>query len=408
MQLEAKILNVDDRPTKAEARRPFNTPQLAFALILLVAGAIFLARTISVTQMWIYIVAGVLGLALYQAHYGFTSSWRHFIEARKSDGIRAQMLLFLIVNILYLPLLIHGSFLGHKVGGYVSPVGLSLVVGAFLFGVGMQIADGCASGTLYHTGGGDPRGVLTVVGFVVGSLLGTINFTWWMNTPHLQPISFLQTFGYAGGFAFNVLLMAIVFIVVAVMERRRYGKLAPLTGEGFSLKTIFRGPWSWIGGSIVLALGNAAILILSGKPWGVTSAFALWGGKIAQGVGIPVTNWGYWQTKANVAALHGNIFHDVTTVADIGVMLGALLAAGLAGGFPKRYFRRFPARMVLAAILGGVVMGYGARIAFGCNIGAYFSGVASFSLHGWAWAVFAFIGSLIGVKLRPWFAYSSK
>ena len=30
-------------------------------------------------------------------------------------------------------------------------------------------------------------------------------------------------------------------------------------------------------------------------------------------------------------------------------------------------------------------MGYGARIAFGCNIGAYFGGIASFSLHGWLW-----------------------
>ena len=34
-------------------------------------------------------------------------------------------------------------------------------------------------------------------------------------------------------------------------------------------------------------------------------------------------------------------------------------------------------------------MGYGARIAFGCNIGAYFGGIASFSLHGWLWGVLA-------------------
>jgi len=48
-------------------------------------------------------------------------------------------------------------------------------------------------------------------------------------------------------------------------------------------------------------------------------------------------------------------------------------------------------------------MGYGARIAYGCNIGAFFSGVASTSLHGWVWIVAALGGNVIGVRLRPWF-----
>ena len=45
-------------------------------------------------------------------------------------------------------------------------------------------------------------------------------------------------------------------------------------------------------------------------------------------------------------------------------------------------------------------MGYGARLSFGCNVGALFSGIASGSLHGWVWFLFAFIGSMIGVKFR--------
>ena len=49
------------------------------------------------------------------------------------------------------------------------------------------------------------------------------------------------------------------------------------------------------------------------------------------------------------------------------------------------------------------MLGYGARLAYGCNIGAYFSGIASGSVHGWLWLVFAFIGNGLGVKLRPIF-----
>jgi hypothetical protein len=44
-------------------------------------------------------------------------------------------------------------------------------------------------------------------------------------------------------------------------------------------------------------------------------------------------------------------------------------------------------------------MGYGARIAFGCNIGALFSGIASLSVSGWVYAVFIFFGAIVGSKL---------
>jgi uncharacterized membrane protein YedE/YeeE len=47
------------------------------------------------------------------------------------------------------------------------------------------------------------------------------------------------------------------------------------------------------------------------------------------------------------------------------------------------------------------LLGYGARLAYGCNIGAFFSGIASTSLHGWVWIVAAVLGNIIGVRLRP-------
>ncbi|MGC4085064.1 MAG: YeeE/YedE thiosulfate transporter family protein [Vicinamibacterales bacterium] len=98
------------------------------------------------------------------------------------------------------------------------------------------------------------------------------------------------------------------------------------------------------------------------------------------------------------------MLHDVTSVMDLGIMLGAFAAAALAGRFAPVW--RVPARSLAAAVAGGVMLGYGARIAFGCNIGAYFSGVASTSLHGWVWLASAFTGNILGTKLRPWFGLS--
>jgi uncharacterized membrane protein YedE/YeeE len=95
------------------------------------------------------------------------------------------------------------------------------------------------------------------------------------------------------------------------------------------------------------------------------------------------------------------VFNDVTSVMNFGIILGALTAAGLAGRFAPSW--RVPSRSLAAAVLGGLMLGYGARIAYGCNIGAYFSGIASSSVHGWLWFAAAFAGNVLGTRMRPIF-----
>ncbi|EGH41390.1 YeeE/YedE, partial [Pseudomonas syringae pv. pisi str. 1704B] len=146
---------------------------------------------------------------------------------------------------------------------------------------------------------------------------------------------------------------------------------------------------------------NYATLALAGRPWGITSAFALWGAKAASGLGVDVGSWVFWQSAANAKALAAPVWEDITSVMDIGIMLGALLAAGLAGRFAPSL--DIPTRSLVAAVIGGLLLGYGSRLAYGCNIGAYFSGIASGSLHGWLWLVAAYAGNVIGVRLRPIF-----
>ncbi|WP_416825594.1 YeeE/YedE family protein [Ectobacillus polymachus] len=389
-------------PSKSSGIVPKSNQAIIFITVtLFVIGAIWLGNAFSSKQSALYVLGGFLGLALYHAHYGFTSSFRYFLSDKKGVGIRAQMILFVITNLLFLPFLLKGTMFGHPIAASVSPVGVSLLFGAFLFGIGMQMGDGCASGTLYHLGGGDARSVITLVGFIIGSVIGSAHFTWWANLPHLQPISFIQSFGTVGGLALNLLIIAIVFLITILVERRRYGKLETVFGnEPFSFNTLLHGPWSWMTGTIALAIGGIAFLLIAGKPWGITSAFALWGSKIAGAIGVPVETWGYWQSVPNAAALHASVFHDGTTVSDIGIMLGALLAVALSGKAIRFSLRSYPFKMLVGLFIGGILMGYGARLAFGCNIGAYFSGVASFSLHGWVWMVMAMLGSLIGIQFR--------
>ena len=376
-------------------------PGLA-ALAALLLGSLALGAAYGAKQGALLLLGGALGLTLYHAAFGFTSAWRAFILERRGRGLRAQMAMLALAVVLFFPALGAGTLFGQPVAGLVSPLSTGVVVGAFLFGIGMQMGGGCASGTLFTAGGGNARMLVTLFFFIVGSVLATVHFDWWLSLPAFQPVSLVQTLGPLPGIAVSLALFAAIAAVTVWAERRRHGALeteiAPAT-RGFA--RFARGPWPLVAGALALAVLNFVTLALAGRPWGITSAFALWGAKGAEILGFEPSTWAYWQTPANAKALSQSVFADITSVMDFGIIAGAMLAASLAGRFAPSL--RIPLRSLMAAVLGGLLLGYGARIAYGCNIGAYFSGIASGSLHGWLWLVAAFAGNAVGVRLRPFF-----
>lgn len=378
----------------------YRVPLIVAAAIVL--GALMIGVVFEANTGLLMIVGGLFGVVLYHAAFGFTSAWRVFIKERRGRGLRAQMVMLALAVVLFFPALGAGTLFGREVYGFVAPIGISVLVGAFLFGLGMQLGGGCASGTLFTAGGGNARMVITLIFFIVGSVIGSAHFAWWQSLPAFQPISLVEVAGSGGGIAISLVLFATIAAFTVVMEKGRHGQLekAPRVDK-HGYQRWLTGPWPLVAGAVALAILNFVTLALAGRPWGITSAFALWGAKGFELVGGDVSQWGYWQSPGNAAALTSSVWSDVTTVMNVGIMLGALAAASLAGRFAPNF--NIPLRSVLAAIIGGVLLGYGARLAFGCNIGAYFSGIASGSLHGWVWLVAAFAGNMLGVKLRPLF-----
>ncbi len=385
--------------TLSPERRSF-APWLAIILLLL--GAVFLQNSVGSHQVLLLIVGAALGLTLYHAAFGFTSAWRVFINDRRGAGLRAQMVMLAVAVVLFFPALGAGTLFGQPVVGLVAPVGVSVLFGAFIFGIGMQLGGGCASGTLFTVGGGNARMLVTLFFFICGSLIATHHVDWWFALPSFPATSIVQTLGVVPALLMSMAVFAIIAAVTVRLEKARHGTLeAGLTSEHQGLRRFLRGPWPLVWGAIGLALLNYATLALAGRPWGITSAFALWGAKAASGLGVDVSSWAFWQMPGNAKALAAPVWEDITSVMDIGIVLGALLAAGLAGRFAPSL--KIPVRSLVAAVIGGLLLGYGSRLAYGCNIGAYFSGIASGSLHGWVWLVAAFIGNSVGVRLRPLF-----
>ncbi|MFJ3483960.1 YeeE/YedE family protein [Pseudomonas sp. NPDC090202] len=387
-------------PLSAAPQRKLGTPLIAF--VLLVLGALFLQSAVGGKQVLLLIVGAALGLVLYHAAFGFTSAWRVFINERRGAGLRAQIVMLTIAVLLFFPALGAGTLFGTPVTGLVAPAGVSVVFGAFIFGIGMQMGGGCASGTLFTVGGGNARMLVTLLFFIIGSLIATHHVDWWFSLPSFPATSIVKTFGVLPALAMSLAVFAVIALVTVKLEKRRHGELeAPVTSEHVGLRRFLRGPWPLVWGAVALALLNYATLALAGRPWGITSAFALWGAKAAGSLGVDVGSWAFWQMPANAKALAAPVWEDITTVMDIGIMLGAAVAAGLAGRFAPSL--KIPTRSLVAAVIGGLLLGYGSRLAYGCNIGAYFSGIASGSLHGWLWLIAAFAGNAVGVRIRPFF-----
>ncbi|MBB6467344.1 hypothetical protein HNQ96_003223 [Aminobacter lissarensis] len=375
---------------------------VVFVGLALILGALAIGEAIDARQAVLFVIGGLLGLTLYHASFGFTGGWRRFVVEKRGNAIRAQMLMIAAAAIVFIPLLSFGSFNGQALVGAFAPVGVSVLVGAAMFGLGMQLGGGCGSGTLFTVGGGSSRMLVTLVFFIVGAVIGTAHLPWWLALPSLPEISLGRTLGVPGGVIVTLVGLGAVAAATVLVERRAHGEIetaksAPRQGVG----RLLHGPWPLVGAGLVLAGLNIATLATAGHPWSVTFGFGLWGAKVAQAAGVPVETWAFWNWPGPAKALGSSVLADVTSVMNFGIILGAALAAGLAGKFAPKVHVTFAS--FLAAAIGGVLMGYGARLSFGCNVGALFSGIASGSVHGWLWFASAFVGSLGGVALRPLF-----
>jgi len=351
----------------------------------------------------LFLVGGGIGIALYHAAFGFTAAYRHAIVRREVTGVLAQIAMIALAMLAFAPVLAAGRIFGHGVVGAVAPVGVSVVVGSFLFGLGMQLGGGCGSGTLYTVGGGSARMLVTLVAFSAGTFSGSLDLGFWLALPRLPAISLAAALGWGPALALQGAVLAALWLAL-----RRWGRGAPqrpLWPGLPGLRTLLTGPWPVLFTAALLALLNWVTLVVAGHPWSITWGFTLWGAEAARLAGWDPASSAFWTGGFPARALARGALADVTSVMNLGIVAGAFAAAGLAGRFAPRF--RIAPRALLAAVIGGLLMGYGARLAFGCNIGAFFSGVASTSLHGWVWIVFALLGTWVGVRLRPAFGMAN-
>ena len=349
---------------------------------LVAAFFIFLVLSVSVRQAVLLLVGMGMGAALAGARFGFTTGWRQLIEQRDPRGVTGQALLLALASLAALPLM--GQF--SELNAALGPPSVSLLIGAFVFGLTMQIADGCGSGTLYKAGLGVPLNMGILPLFALGSFLGSVHLDSWLALGQTEPVSLSAQFGTGGALALTLALLGLALLGVRVW-----------VGAG---KAWLDKRWGW--GAIALAVLATLNLLLAGQPWGVVYGFGLWAAKVSVALGAfdPTAN-AFWSQAGNAQRLTQTVLMDVTTITSIGILAGALWVSAKSPSTSKP----LSAQQWAVGLVAGFVMGYSSRLAFGCNVGAMLSGISTGSLHGWIWVPMAFAGTLVGVRVRRRFGF---
>lgn len=347
---------------------------LSFALL---AFFVYLALSVSIRQAVLFLVGIGMGAALAGARFGFTTGWRQLLEQRDPRGVTGQLVLLALASVLCLPLLSQYSELTAALG----PPSVSLLIGAFVFGLTMQIADGCGSGTLYKAGLGIPLNMGILPLFAFGSFLGSVHVGDWLTLGQLEPIGLVSVFG-----GTQALLITLAGLVVAGLLVRAW------VGPG-------RTWWDrkWLLGAVALAVLAALNLVIAGQPWGVVYGFGLWAAKIVNTAGLfdPTAN-AFWSQAGNAQRLTESVLMDITSITNIGILGGALWISAKA----TTAAQPLTTQQWVVGLIAGFLMGYSSRLAFGCNIGAMLSGISTGSVHGWIWVPLALMGTMIGIKVR--------
>ena len=320
----------------------------------------------------------LIGFTLERYGFGFAGPWRRLIRDRDAQGMIAQIVAIGLTALAIQPLIAYAP--GSLIGA-IAPVSLTMIIAAAVFGLSMQMILGCGSGTLVNAGSGNIIGLVALPLFCIGSFLGSLLVPFAIqSTPHI-PVSLTSLLGVEQSVAVTLAGLLIVGLIA----------------RGFS-----QGPiWNrrFLTAAVILAALATLHVLIAGQPWGVVYGLGLWAAKAAQGIGWDPSTAQFWIHPINASALKASILNDTTSLTSIGLVIGAALAAWV-DSVNRPFKQPVAVWYYLVAALFGLLLGVSSRLAFGCNVGGLFSGIASGSMHGWVWLIAGFIGSIAGVHLR--------
>lgn len=213
--------SVNRKPKKNQI--PFGFLTVAFIIVV----AIFLNVKASSTVSFFWITGSIFGFILQKGRFCFTASMRDPYLTGSTSITRAVIVAFAVTTIGFTAIKYGYAVADLPVPGmsYVVPISPATFIGAFIFGIGMVIAGGCASGTLMRVGEGFIMNMIAFLFFIVGSLWGAHDFGWWKEVFISKgPSVFLpDIFGWLGAVVLQLLVLLALYVLAEKYEKKRSG-----------------------------------------------------------------------------------------------------------------------------------------------------------------------------------------
>lgn len=308
------------------------------------------------------LIVGVLfGFVLQRGRFCMNSAFRDIILLKEFKLAKAVVIALVTLMI---------GFAIFALAGVITlaPKPLKIwgaIVGGLVFGIGMVLAAGCASGTTYRVGEGMMGSLVAGFGLTLGALMTASGVLVDVKTALQTTVigTQLTLFGEFG--ALTPIFMLILGIVGAVLTFYFWGLPAlkkkmvakePLVKFDNAVESIFKKayPW-WVTGIVIGIIGTVAYIVSNGV-LGITGGWM---------------DLSLWLTTGDAVAWAGFII--------LGAILGSFISAYISGEFKIRVPK--DGLTLLKQLIGGILMGFGAVTAMGCNITNILGGVPQLSLH---------------------------
>ncbi|TKX57076.1 YeeE/YedE family protein [Halorubrum sp. SS7] len=376
------------------------------------------------------------GILLQKARFCFVSAFRDFVAFKDTRVLKGLLAGIAVMTVFWS---LQATF-GYFRGFWTPAWGLGSLIGGFVFGLGMTLAGGCASGTLYRAGQGYLQFWLVLLFMFVGYVLFAFAFpvaeTYYFQTLNPfegQTLYLALPFSPAvtGALAVAVGTLAYAFVKgrsqlpddpsggtgvasdaraqVALGGSRLLSSVAlglrgiadgtveyvrALRDDDRPLKVRLRDSWDARTAGVAMALVASLWFSVHGH-WAITGSEARWAGYLLAGAGFDVASVDYW---GSVLFRDGNISLTIDMLMIASLIVGSFIAAYASGDFR---IRKPKLNRVPNYAAGGLLMGVGSRLAAGCNIANLFSGVALLSVHSFL----AGAGIILGVYVMTHYMY---
>ncbi|HHO55177.1 MAG TPA: YeeE/YedE family protein [Trueperaceae bacterium] len=409
---------------------------------LLVFVAIYLGITqLKESILFFRLIVGTgFGYALARAVIGFSGSVGRPFRTGSTRLMQVLVMMFVGTAILSVSLLYNADLSQFHLRIY--PISIGAIAGGLLFGFGMAMTGCCASGALTTLASSLPRAAITLFFFMMGVFVGfpvQKNAAWVKNslistaTGRTQKggVFFPDLFkwdgveGYLGAVLLSILLAGIVIYFAKIYESRQRAagnfkgiaiekeqSNCPEDEENFSLfseRTYYQWfvkPWSMSTGAFVIMAMFLMLLSVTHKGWGITTSFGYWFGKIILLFGSSPEALADFTGK-KVSAFTTPFFEHASSIQNFGILLGVVIYYLTAGKLMKSLSSGWNLKLsdILMYVFGGFFMGFGTRLANGCNVGALYSPIATFSLSGWIFLATmtagAIVGNIVARRINP-------